>query len=198
MFTGIIEAIGTVRARRGLPGGGARMSVEVPFARELAVGESVSVNGVCLTVAAPPKGKLFEADLSPETLDRTRLGRLSAGARVNLERALLASARLGGHVVQGHVDTVARVTAIRDQRSFHEVRVSIPAGFSRYLVEKGSVAVDGISLTVASLSRRDFGVAVIPATWEGTNLAERTSGDEVHLEFDVLAKYVERMLGGRR
>ena len=197
MFTGIIEAAGRVVSFRRLPGGGGRLTIAAPFAAELAIGESVAVDGTCLTVIAPARRGNFEADLSPETLERTTMGRLTSGSGVNLERALAASGRLGGHIVQGHVDAVTRVTAIRNQKEFAEYRFAIPKGGSRYLVEKGPVALDGISLTVASLGRRDFGVAVIPKTLEETVLKDRIVGAEVNVEFDILGKYVERMLAGR-
>jgi riboflavin synthase len=196
MFTGLVEATGKVEAFRKLAGGGARLTVTTPFAAELAPGDSVAVDGVCLTAIAPRRGR-FDADLSPETLLRTTLG-TAAGRIVNLERALRAGDRLGGHIVQGHVDGTTSVTAIRKQRDFEEWTFAVPKGLGRYLVEKGSVALDGISLTVASLAARSFTVALIPKTLESTALRVRGRGGRVNVEVDLLAKYVERLLAARR
>ena len=194
MFTGLIEAVGTIEAERPLPGGGARLTVRAPMAAELIPGESIAVDGVCLTVADPPRGGLFVADLSPETLARTTLGTRRGRRKVNLERSLQAGARLGGHIVQGHVDDVTKVVSVKRQRSFREIRFAVPPAGAVYLVEKGSIAIDGISLTIASLGESVFGVAVIPKTLEETVLEERGPGAAVNLEYDVLAKYVERIL----
>lgn len=155
-------------------------------------GDSISVNGVCLT-AIDVSPRSFGADLSRETLDRSTLGLLKPGSRVNLERALTPSTRLGGHVVQGHVDGRGTFLASGENGDFRTVRIGFPADLARYFVEKGSVAVEGISLTIASLATDHFEIAVIPKTWEMTNLAYLVPGDPVNLEADVIAKYVERL-----
>jgi riboflavin synthase len=193
MFTGIVEATGTVAALAAA-GGGARLEVAAPWpATELRLGESVAVNGCCLTVAEVTAAG-FAADLHPETLRRTALGGLAAGARVNLERPLPLGGRLGGHLVQGHVDGVARLLDRRPVGGGEELRVELPADLQRYLVEKGSVTVDGVSLTVAGLGPGWFAVALVPHTLQVTTLGERRPGDRVQLEVDVVAKYVERLL----
>lgn len=197
MFTGLIEAVGVVRRRTASSGGGARLAVEAPFARELEVGESVAVDGVCLTVASPPVRGTFEADLSPETLARTTLGRLVAGRRANLERALALGDRLGGHIVTGHVDFVTTIASIRPSGGFREIRFALPRPARRFVAEKGSIAISGISLTVAGVGPRDFGIAVIPKTLEKTTLPELVAGSEVNVELDLLAKYVESLLSAR-
>jgi riboflavin synthase len=156
-------------------------------------GDSIAVNGVCLTALnVAPDG--FSADVSQETLDRSTLVRLGAGSRVNLERAVTPSTRLGGHIVQGHVDGRGRFISATQEGDFWTVRIGFPADMARYLVYKGSVAVEGISLTVAKLNETDFEIAVVPKTWELTNLSSLKLGDEVNLEADVIAKYVERMM----
>jgi len=195
MFTGIIEGTGTVAAlAAAADGSGARLEVEAPFlAGDLRLGESVAVNGCCLTVAEAT-GDGFGADLVAETLRRTALGGLAAGDLVNLERPMTLGGRLGGHLVQGHVDGVARIldrTAVGDGE---EVRIELPAELERYVVEKGSVAVDGVSLTVAGVGPGWFAVALVPHTLEVTTLGRRRPGDPVQLEVDVVAKYVERLV----
>jgi riboflavin synthase len=195
MFTGIIEGTGTVVAlAAAADGSGARLEVEAPFlAGDLRLGESVAVNGCCLTVAEAT-GDGFGADLVAETLRRTALGGLAAGDLVNLERPMTLGGRLGGHLVQGHVDGVARIldrTAVGDGE---EVRIELPAELERYVVEKGSVAVDGVSLTVAGVGPGWFAVALVPHTLEVTTLGRRRPGDPVQLEVDVVAKYVERLV----
>jgi riboflavin synthase len=195
MFTGIVEGTGTVAAlAAAADASGARLEVDAPWlAGQLAVGESVAVNGCCLTVAEPtPAG--FAADLVAETLRRTALGGLPAGARVNLERPLPLGGRLGGHLVQGHVDGVARVLARTPVGDGEEVRIELPPDLERYVVEKGSIAVDGVSLTVAGTGPGWFTVALVPHTLEVTTLGERRPGDPVQLEVDVVAKYVERLV----
>ncbi|MDL1950817.1 riboflavin synthase [Acidobacteria bacterium ACD] len=197
MFTGIVEAPGRVvgLARRE---GGAVLTLDRPEAwTDLATGESVSVSGVCLTVLPPGGGRTVAFDLSSETLRRSTLGGLSPGARVNLERAMRADGRFGGHIVAGHVDAASRVEAVLPSGEFWTLRFSLDAAFSRYVVEKGSVAVDGVSLTVAALGERTFDVAVIPHTLSSTTLGERRPGDRVNVEVDVLGKYVERLLAAR-
>ena len=209
MFTGIVEGTGTVVAlTRSGSGDGARLEVDAPWPPdELAVGDSVAVDGCCLTVVARTPGG-FAADLVAETLRRTALGRLATGARVNLERPLALGGRLGGHLVQGHVDGVGRVLDRRPVgpegsgepqggapvRQGEEVRVELPEDLARYVVEKGSIAVDGVSLTVTAAGPDWFTVALVPHTLAATTLGERGPGDPVHLEVDVVAKYVERLV----
>jgi riboflavin synthase len=217
-----VEGTGTVVAMQRPPAGAvARLEVEAPWlAGDLAVGDSVAVDGCCLTVVAGGPGR-FAADVVAETLRRTALGRLAAGARVNLERPLAIGGRLGGHLVQGHVDGVGRVLEVRpvpggsgrggpgDPEGVHrsvgarsappedrrglEVKVELPDDLARYVVEKGSIAVDGVSLTVAGVGQGWFAVALVPHTLATTTLGERAPGDPVHLEVDVVAKYVERL-----
>lgn len=197
MFTGLIEAVGTVDALRR-SGGGARLTIsaqwpdgEVPLA-----GDSIAVNGACLT-AIEPKASGFAADLSPETLERTLLAKLGSGHAVNLERALKLGARLGGHIVQGHVDTIVRLVSVRPEGDFQTWRLSLPGEHVNEVALKGSVALDGVSLTVAGLGADWFEVALIPATLETTSLGKLRTGAALHLETDVLAKYVAQRLGGR-
>jgi riboflavin synthase len=173
---------------------GARLEVEAPFlAGDLRPGESVAVNGCCLTVAQATAAG-FAADLVAETLRRTALGGLAAGDLVNLERPMALGGRLGGHLVQGHVDGVARVLDRTAAGDGQEVRIELPAELERYVVEKGSVAVDGVSLTVAGVGPGWFAVALVPHTLEVTTLGRRRPGDPVQLEVDVVAKYVERLV----
>jgi len=203
MFTGIVEGTGTVAGlAAAADGSGARLEVSAPWlAGRLEVGESVAVNGCCVTVAAATAAG-FAADLVAETLRRTALGRLEPGARVNLERPLALGGRLGGHLVQGHVDGVAEVLERTPVGDGEEVRVALPPELERYVVEKGSVAVDGVSLTVAGVGPGWFSVALVPHTLAATTLGGRRPGDLVQLEVDILAKYVERLLppagGGAR
>jgi riboflavin synthase len=195
MFTGIIEGTGTVAAlAAAADASGARLEVEASWlAGQLGLGESVAVNGCCLTVAEPtPAG--FAADLVAETLRRTALGGLEAGDRVNLERPLPLGGRLGGHLVQGHVDGVATVLDRTAVGEGEEVRIELPADLERYVVEKGSIAVDGVSLTVAATGPGWFAVALVPHTLEVTTLGERHPGDPVQLEVDMVAKYIERLV----
>jgi len=195
MFTGIVEGTGTVAALAAADdASGARLEVEAPFlAGDLRPGESVAVNGCCLTVAQATAAG-FAADLVAETLRRTALGGLAAGDLVNLERPMALGGRLGGHLVQGHVDGVARVLARTPAGDGQEVRIELPAELERYVVEKGSVAVDGVSLTVAGVGPGWFAVALVPHTLEVTTLGRRRPGDPVQLEVDVVAKYVERLV----
>ena len=195
MFTGIVEGTGTVAALAvAADGGGARLEIQAPWlAGDLRLGESVAVNGCCVTVAAPVAAG-FAADLVAETLRRTALGGLAAGARVNLERPMALGGRLGGHLVQGHVDGVARIIDRTPGSLGEEVRVELPEALERYVVEKGSIAVDGVSLTVAGVGPGWFAVALVPHTLEVTTLGDRRPGDPVQLEVDVVAKYVERLV----
>jgi riboflavin synthase len=170
--------------------------VQTPLAGELRAGDSVAVNGVCLTAVAPD-GESFAADVMNETLRRSSLGGASAGAQVNLELPLRASDRLGGHVVQGHVDGLGTVADVQDDGFARRVRIEAPADVLRYVVEKGSIAVDGVSLTVAALDSDSFTVSLIPETLQRTNLGRVAPGASVNLEVDVLAKYVEKLIGVR-
>jgi riboflavin synthase len=193
MFTGLIEVTGgivMVEAR----GSGRRLRVRTSLAAELAAGDSIAVNGVCLTVAGLTSD-WFEADVSPETLRVTTLGGFEAGRPVNLERPLRADARLGGHFVLGHVDGVGRIETITADGDNYWIEIAAPAAVSRFLISKGSVAVDGISLTVARLDDGRFGVQIVPYTWAHTALAMARTGDIVNLEADVLGKYVARLMG---
>lgn len=193
VFTGIIEEVGRVRELRRL---GREASIGVSCReiwRGLDIGDSVAVNGVCLTVTAVGEGYLA-ADVSEESLSRTTLGTAVRGTAVNLERALSPSSRLGGHIVQGHVDGVGRVEDIRQVGGGRDYVFSCPAEIRSYLVEKGSIAVDGISLTISGLSENGFSVAAIPHTVAVTNLGTLKAGDRVNLEVDIIAKYVKNYL----
>jgi riboflavin synthase len=192
MFTGLIEAVGEVVETQ--PGaGGMRLTVRTVLAPELTPGESVAVSGVCLTVVTAAGG-CMQADVGPETLRVTTLGRLRAGSRVNLERPLRADGRLGGHFVQGHVDAVGAIAAVRPDEDFHWFTISFPPELAPYLVPKGSIAVDGISLTVAALARGRFDVQIVPFTMSHTSLESASAGDPVNLECDMVGKYVVRAL----
>ena len=194
MFTGIVETSGEV-VEISDTDGGRRLRVSAPFSDELEHGQSVAVSGACLTVEAFDETG-FELFLSEETLERTYLDEVAVGDRVNLERALPADGRFDGHFVQGHVDGVGEVTKIEQLGDDWTFGFSLPESMRRYVVEKGSIAVDGISLTVADLRDDEFTVAIIPATYELTNLAEKSVGTSVHLEVDVVAKYVESLTEG--
>lgn len=196
MFTGLIEATGRVgQARR--TGAGARIEVAVrwPHGDPPRAGDSVAVDGACLTVVEPAADG-FAAELSPETLRRTLLGELRVGDEVNLERALKLGDRIGGHLVQGHVDGLTRILSVHDEGGFARWRLSLPAELSREVASKGSVAVHGVSLTVAGVGEDWFDVALIPTTLQATTLRHHRVGARLHLETDVLAKYVARRLGG--
>jgi riboflavin synthase len=192
MFTGLVEAVGEVAAAEPVPGG-RRLRIAAPLAGSLAPGDSLAVNGVCLTVVWIDGGEIL-ADVGPETLRVTTLGGLAPGALVNLERPLRADARLGGHFVQGHVDAVGRIDGLRGAESFQWLTVGFPPELAPFFVPKGSVAVDGISLTVAVLGRDRFDVQVVPYTMEQTNLRRARAGDRVNLECDILGKYVVHQL----
>lgn len=195
MFTGLIQDVGTVRTlRRG--GESVRLCVATRLPMDdIVMGESIAVNGVCLTVVSFGGGS-FEADLSPESLERSTLGDLVSGSPVNLERALRLSDRLGGHLVSGHVDGVATVAERRKDGNAIRFTFRIPPALSRYLVEKGSIAVEGVSLTVNEVGPESFGIAVIPHTLAATTLMEIRHGRRVNIETDILGKYVERLLKG--
>ena len=195
MFTGLVEGTGRVVSLR--EGGMARIEVSAgPVAEGVEVGDSVSVNGVCLTVNEVD-GETLAFNAMPETLRRTALGDLGPDALVNLERAMTPEARFGGHIVQGHVDGVGEVLGVTPEGDAEIWEFSAPAGVLRYLVEKGSVCVDGISLTVVSVKGGSFTVSILPQTKKATNLKDLAPGDRVNLEADVIAKYVERLLGPR-
>ena len=195
MFTGIVKELGTVDSIERSEGG-ARIVLRATFSDELSEGDSVAVNGVCLT-ATELAGDRFAADVMNQSLSLTSLGFLDPGAQVNLEPALRAGDPLGGHVVQGHVDCLGEVTEITPDGFAKRISVAVPGDLARYLVEHGSVTVDGVSLTVASLTDVGFEVSLIPETLERTTLGRTQSGDKVNLEFDVIARYVERLLGLR-
>ena len=189
MFTGIVEEVGIVSkiTNNGMTVKALRILSDVKL------GDSISVNGTCLTAGNFTNSE-FSVDLSPETMRRTAIGQLTEGSRVNLERALSASDRMGGHIVQGHVDATGRITSIKPDGDSIIFRVRIPKRLDKYIVEKGFVAVDGISLTVVKRGASSFTLAVIPYTLENTNLAVLSEGDQVNLEADILAKYVESLL----
>jgi riboflavin synthase len=191
VFTGLVQSTGTVAALRD-----GRLAVDAELAAQLAVGDSIAVNGVCLTATAV-SAEGFTADVMEETLRRSSLGALAPGAPVNLELALRAADRLGGHFVQGHVDGVGTVRDVREEGFARVIAVEAEPGVLRYLVEKGSIAVDGVSLTVSALEEDAFAVSLIPETLERTTLGRVLPGNEVNLEVDVLAKYVERLIGSR-
>jgi riboflavin synthase len=191
MFTGLVAGTGAVESLQR-DGDGVRLRVRTELAGELAPGDSIAVNGVCLT-AVDPDGRGFSADVMGETLRRSSLGPLGKGDEVNLELPLRAGDRLGGHVVQGHVDGTGSVEAVTEDGFARVVRISAPAGLLRYVVEKGSIAVDGVSLTVSAVDDDGFEVSLIPETLERTTLGAATPGRVVNLEVDVLAKYVEKL-----
>jgi riboflavin synthase len=191
MFTGLVQGTGTIDS---LAEG--RLSVRTGAPLGLAEGDSVAVNGVCLTATGIENGR-FDADVMPETLRRTSLGALAEGDAVNLEPALRADGRLGGHIMQGHVDGTGTVESVRDEGFARVVRVAAGASILRYVVEKGSIAVDGVSLTVSAVDGETFEVALIPETLERTTLGAAEPGRVVNLEVDVLAKYVEKLVGAR-
>ena len=197
MFTGLVREVGQVvwlrRSDRTV-----QLLVKGPrTATRVRIGESVAVNGCCLTVTAQRECQ-FMFDLLAESLDRTNIGRLKPGGPVNLERALRVDGRLGGHFVQGHVDCTAKVLAVEEKGPDLRLDIALPPEFSRYVAYKGSIAINGVSLTVAVANAEDFSVWVIPHTMEHTNLGDLEAGDLVNLEFDILAKYVERLVATRQ
>jgi len=192
MFTGLIADLGSVEAVEQ-NGAGATLTIATDLAAQLQEGDSIAVNGVCLT-ATEVSDASFRAQAMIETLKRSSLGALRAGARVNLELPLRPADRLGGHFVQGHVDGTGTIRAIREDGFAHVLEVESPAGLERYLVEKGSVAVDGVSLTVSALRPGGFAVSLIPETLQRTNLGAIGEGSQVNIEVDVLAKHIERLL----
>ena len=201
MFTGLIESLGTVQSLAD-EGGAKRVVVEVPASflenalPSKRLGDSIAINGCCLTVVAAD-GVLWSFQAGHETLAKTNLGRLRAGDSVNLERAMPADGRFGGHIVQGHVDGVGRVSAIDSRTDFADYTFEVPAALAAQMVEKGSVAVDGISLTLVRVTATSFQIMLIPHTLAVTTLGQRKVGDEVNIETDVLAKYVAKLLAPR-
>jgi len=198
MFTGIVEELGEITGRDVLADA-ARLTIRGPVVTaDAGHGDSIAVNGVCLTVAELKPDGRFTADVMGETLNRSNLGELQVGSRVNLERAAAISSRLGGHIVQGHVDGTGQLVARTPSEHWEIVRIEVPPAVARYVVEKGSITVDGISLTVSGLGSepRDwFEVSLIPTTRELTTLGRAPVGTQVNLEVDVIAKYVERLMG---
>lgn len=192
MFTGIILHSGTIDSFERLPNG-ARMRIRTTDPEPFVRGESLAVNGVCLTVLPEADGSLV-ADLSDETLSRTTLGRLGTGATVNVERALAIGDRLGGHMVQGHVDTVGTLASIASEGEFAVYRWSYPAEYAQLVVSKGSISVDGVSLTIVEPDASSFAVALIPETLRRTNIGASRVGDGVNLEFDMVAKYIRTLV----
>ena len=194
MFTGIVEELGRVAAIQALPDNAIRITIEGPTVLSDAnLGDSICVNGVCLTVAEQ-NGDQFTADVMSETINRTTIGDLLAGSQVNLERPVTLATRLGGHLVQGHVDAVGQVSAREHSENWDVVTITPPKELLKYVVEKGSITIDGTSLTVSAVSDSTFSVSLIPATLEKTTLGIRQIGDRVNLEVDVLAKYVEKLV----
>jgi riboflavin synthase len=196
MFTGLVERVGqvaSIEARADVR----RLRIETDLAPGLRVGESVSVNGVCLTVTTHD-AEGFTADIGPETARITTLGRVGEGQPVNLERSMPADGRFGGHFVQGHVDGLGFVEAVRAEGEAHWVTIAFPALLAPYFVTKGAVAIDGISLTIARLHEGTFELMIIPHTWTATNLSSRRAGDAVNLECDMIGKYVARAIEARR
>jgi riboflavin synthase len=192
MFTGIVQELGHV-AGVERNGDGLRLRIDAGLADELSAGDSVAVSGVCLTAVDPDRAG-FTADLSPETVERSSLGRLAQGDPVNLELPLRPADRLGGHIVQGHVDGVGTIEELSDAGSARDVRFTAPPELLRYVVEKGSVTVDGISLTVTAVDDAGFSVSLIPETLQRTTLGAGSPGRPVNLEVDVIAKHVEKLL----
>ena len=193
MFTGIIRSIGTLAART-LGGQDGRLTIRCPeIVSQVELGSSICTSGVCLT-ATKITSEGFEADLSGETLGRTTLGKLPIGGKVNIEPSLRVGDEVGGHFVSGHVDAVTKILALERQGDSWDLSLELPDSITRLVAEKGSVAIDGISLTVARLEAARFSVAVVPFTYENTTLSGRRPGDEINLEADMLARYVERML----
>lgn len=195
MFTGIIEEVGTIRS---LPSGGSAGSLRIGARTVLdktKIGDSIAVNGVCLTVTTLLSDG-FTADVMPETLRRSNLGLLKIGDHVNLERAMAADGRFGGHIVSGHIDGVGTITGIRKEENAVWITITPPASIMELIVEKGSITIDGVSLTVAAVTSDTFSVSIIPHTRACTSLLDKKKGDQVNLENDIIGKYVKRLLGG--
>jgi riboflavin synthase len=201
VFTGIVEEVGTLVSRDDSADSAVLQVRAARVLEDVALGDSIAVNGVCLTVTGVEDG-VWSTDVMAETLRRSSLGSAGSGDRVNLERAVTPHTRLGGHLMQGHVDGVGSILSRTPGDAWEVVRIAVPPALARYVVEKGSIAVDGVSLTVSAVSPADlpepwFEVSLIPTTLRETTLGARTPGDPVNLEVDVIAKYVERLLGGR-
>jgi riboflavin synthase len=196
MFTGLVEEVGNI-SEKIKTGDGFRFKITAKkVADDLEIGSSIAVNGCCLTVVEK-NGNLFAVDTIEETLKKTNLGKTNVGDKVNLERPLKADERLGGHFVLGHIDTVGIVEEIQELSNSHFVKISFPSEFAKYLIYVGSVSIDGTSMTVAQLNGNSFSVGIIPHTWKETIFSTRKIGDSVNLEFDVLGKYVERIMEGK-
>lgn len=193
MFTGIVEEVGRIKAI----GSGVLQVSASKVLEDVQLGDSIAVNGICLTVTEF-SGSSFRADVMPETIRRTSLAELKIGSPVNLERALTLSSRLGGHIVSGHIDGVGRIVSLKDDKNAILMKVAADAGILHYIVEKGSVALDGISLTVAAVTDRDFTVSLIPHTRQVTNLGSKGEGSLINIENDVVGKYVEKLLQPRQ
>lgn len=196
MFTGLVEEKGILKEK--IPSGdGYQFVIEAnKIMTDLKIGSSVAVNGCCLTVVKI-KGNSFAVDTIEETLNKTNLGVLNPGMKVNLERPLTTEARLGGHFVLGHIDTVGKIEDVKELSNSHWMTISFPENFKHYLIYVGSVAIDGVSMTVAELKDNIFSVGIIPHTWNETIFADKKIGDTVNLEFDVLGKYVERIMNSK-
>ena len=194
MFTGLIESVGEIADVKASDAG-FNLRIASDIAGDLRLGESVAVNGVCLTVVDITKAPgAFATEIGPETARVTSLGQLKSGGVVNLERAMPANGRFGGHMVLGHVDGTGTIQSIRPEADFSWITVSYPAGLAPYLIHRGSIAVDGISLTIAALDKTTFDVQIVPFTWSHTNLRSLRAGDRVNLECDMVAKYVLRAM----
>jgi riboflavin synthase len=194
MFTGLIESVGEIADVKAIDAGFS-LSIASGIAGDLRLGESVAVNGVCLTVVDIPKAAgVFSTEIGPETARVTSLGDLKSGAAVNLERAMPANGRFGGHMVLGHVDGTGTIQSIRPEADFSWLTVGYPAALAPYLIHRGSIAVDGISLTIAALEKTTFDVQIVPFTWSHTNLRQLRAGDRVNLECDMIGKYVLRAM----
>jgi len=197
MFTGLVEEVGVLKQKNQF-GSGLRLTILAEkISPDLKIGDSVNINGVCQTIIQTSQTN-FTVETVEETLKKTTLGFLRTGERVNLERSLQANARLGGHFVLGHVDTRSEILEIISLSASHEIKIKIPDEFSTYIVRVGSIAVEGISLTLADVSDNSFTVAIIPHSWKETNLSDKKVGDSVNLEFDILGKYVAKFLGIER
>jgi riboflavin synthase len=196
MFTGLVEEVGNISGKIKTGDGFKFRITAKKVTEDLEIGSSIAVNGCCLTVVEKDKNT-FSVDTIEETLKKTNLGRTNIGDKVNLERPLKADDRLGGHFVLGHIDTTGIVEEIKELSNSHLMKISFPSRFSRYLIYVGSVAIDGTSMTVAMLGENNFSVGIIPHTWEETVYSRKKKGDSVNLEFDVLGKYVERIMEGK-
>lgn len=194
MFTGLIEVTGIVKKIIS-NGKGFTLSVQAEkIFDDLKIGDSININGACQTVVSIDK-PVFTVETIEETLKKTNLGKLRVNDVVNLERSLKADSRLGGHFVLGHIDTTGTITEIRNLTNSHAIKITFPEEFGKYLVRVGSISIDGISLTVAEVNKNSFTAAIIPHTWQETNLAQKKTGDSVNLEFDILGKYIAKFLG---